>query len=69
MQHGGPMPADQVQLASNICSDLLETNNSGGWAGVWANDRMQVGTHILSKSDSPNELRRFPDNLSTLHSL
>ena len=41
-QAGNPIPSEHIVLARSILLGLIESNNSGGWAGVWACDRIQV---------------------------
>lgn len=39
-------PADSIATAEMILNGLLESGTSGGWAGLWAGDRIKVSYYI-----------------------
>ncbi len=42
------MPTESIDLARAILTGLVEMHDTGGWAGLWAADRMQVCGFLFS---------------------
>ncbi|KAH9483568.1 N-alpha-acetyltransferase 35, NatC auxiliary subunit [Psilocybe cubensis] len=52
LQNGNPVPVEPVHLAKSILTDLVKSNNVGGWAGLWARERVQLIQNLLSVCDN-----------------
>ncbi|GLB35595.1 putative mak10 subunit, NatC N(alpha)-terminal acetyltransferase [Lyophyllum shimeji] len=53
-------PSGTIDLAESILSGLVESGSTGGWAGLWATDRMQFLRHLI---DACKGLRGLPTSV------
>ncbi|KAJ3500829.1 hypothetical protein NLJ89_g9616 [Agrocybe chaxingu] len=53
---GNPTPADDVELARTILTDLIVSASTGGWAGSWGQDRTQVLQNLVVVCDNLSHL-------------
>ncbi|KAF8959765.1 Mak10 subunit, NatC N-terminal acetyltransferase-domain-containing protein [Flammula alnicola] len=63
LTNGDPIPAEPVALARSILTGLVDSNNTGGWAGLWAKDRMQLARNLLSVCDNLSGLPQSAEQM------
>jgi len=56
-------PSGAVGFAQGILTGLVQSGSSGGWAGLWATDRMQFLRHLI---DACKRLQGLPTSVREL---
>ncbi|KAF8172074.1 Mak10 subunit, NatC N-terminal acetyltransferase-domain-containing protein [Pholiota molesta] len=59
-----PVPTDYIDLARSILRGLIDAHDTGGWAGLWAPDRMQLARNLISVCDRLSGLPRTSDAMA-----
>ncbi|KJA19072.1 hypothetical protein HYPSUDRAFT_144144 [Hypholoma sublateritium FD-334 SS-4] len=60
-----PTPTESIELARAILTGLVDTHDTGGWAGLWAKDRMQLVHNLISVCDNLHGLPSTSGEMST----
>ncbi|KAF9480902.1 hypothetical protein BDN70DRAFT_877091 [Pholiota conissans] len=59
-----PVLTDYVELARSLLQGLVDANDTGAWAGLWASDRNQLVQNLISVCDNLSNLPKTSDEMA-----
>ncbi|PPQ78350.1 hypothetical protein CVT25_011633 [Psilocybe cyanescens] len=65
LQNGNLIPAESVHLAKSILTELIKSANFSGWAGLWAEERIQLIRNLSSVCDNLMGLPNTSEEMET----